>query len=138
MKKILLLTNLLFIPLFLEPDTQDFEITFLCHKPPTYCVKLPTKLDITRRDTSFEYYVKGDIYGDQILNVEFEPECSINNFKNDYLVQVYVDKSTWSAIDLTTDYTSSTVRLSHDELPSGNYSGELCIKIYLQEGENYA
>lgn len=121
--------NLLLLTLFLKNEN---EIVFNTKIQSTYSIKIPTNLNFSRRHTVIEYFVKGDIYGDQKLYVEFTDICSIQN--NNCLVNVSIkqDKYYFEYDELQNDYSRFAIKLENEKLNSGYYNSKLIVKIYLQ------
>lgn len=135
MNKLLKIQLLILTLLSSSTDRKDeFNINFSFIKYPSYSVKLPTNLNISRRHTNIQYFVLGDIYGDQELHVDFKDVCTINN-NCKINIQIKQDKNCFKYTDLTKDYSGSLVKLEGKELSSGKYFSELIVKIYLQGEE---
>lgn len=141
MKKIFIiifLLNLFTIKIYAQDidEDGDYDIDFNYVIEPSYSVKIPTNLNITNRHCHFDYYVKGDIYADQILHVDMQKYCTIESEKCEAIISIIQEKSEFTYDELTNDYTRFTAQINHDTLLSGIYRGELSIKIYLQGEEN--
>ena len=137
MKKILI--ALLLINLFaVEVDGQTFtgntSISVLYDVEPTYSVKIPKTIDITNPTTSFNYYVLGDIYADQVLNVVFDSNTTVSNNSNSYNVDIAQEKAIWEYSELTNTYKQYEATISHQTFSAGNYVGQLNVSIYLTGG----
>lgn len=137
MKKILI--ALLLINLFaVEVDGQTFtgntSISVSYDVEPTYSVKIPKTIDITNPTTSFNYYVLGDIYADQVLNVVFDSSTTVSNNSNSYNVDIAQEKAIWEYSELTNTYKQYEATISHQTFSAGNYVGQLNVSIYLTGG----
>lgn len=137
MKKILI--ALLLINLFaIEVDGQTFtgntSISVSYDVEPTYSVKIPKTIDITNPTTSFNYYVLGDIYADQVLNVVFDSSTTVSNNSNSYNVDIAQEKAIWEYSELTNTYKQYEATISHQTFSAGNYVGQLNVSIYLTGG----
>ena len=140
MKKILI--ALLLINLFaVEVDGQTFtgntSINVSYDVEPTYSVKIPKTIDITNPTTSFNYYVLGDIYADQVLNVVFDSSTTVSNNSNSYNVDIAQEKVIWEYSELTNTYKQYEATISHQTFSAGNYVGQLNVSIYLTGGSQW-
>ena len=140
MKKILI--ALLLINLFaVEVDGQTFtgntSISVSYDVEPTYSVKIPKTIDITNPTTSFNYYVLGDIYADQVLNVVFDSSTTVSNNSNSYNVDIAQEKTIWEYSELTNTYKQYEATISHQTFSAGNYVGQLNVSIYLTGGSQW-
>lgn len=136
MKKVFIILFTLFISINkiqAQEIINDYELTFNADIKPSYSVLIPCSVDIYQLETTIYYSVKGDIYADQVLHVEFDDSCLIQNGKAETLVYVEQNKKTYSYKELTNEYTTSPIKLSHNKLSSGRWNGELSIKIFLKE-----
>ena len=97
---------------------------------PTYKIMLPTKVDITDENTEFSYYVKGDIYANSKLVIEFK-QATIRDANREFEIEVVQDKSEYTFDELSNSYDEYKVYLSHNKLPAGCYEGDLDVIISL-------
>ena len=132
MKRILLITLLILATI--KINAEDYNINFECDIEPSYSVLLPTVIDVSNVETQITYFVKGDIYANQILHIDFDSQCDISSSKAQATVLISQAKNTWTYSELTSSYSSSSATLLHPRLSSGRWSGEFSIRIYLQEG----
>ena len=75
MKK--LLFSLFLINLFVsgvnaQTYTGNCSISLNAQVNPYYSIKIPKTINVQNNETTFEYYICGDIYADQTLKVEFD------------------------------------------------------------------
>lgn len=129
---ILLLISLISFNTYGETYNGKTSIELSYTEEPTYSVKIPESLDITNNETYFDYYLSGDIYADQNLQILFDSQTNITNGIDSYVVNITQDKNTYTHEDLSNECTSR-VTIIHDELHSGNYTGELNVSISLLE-----
>lgn len=137
MKKILITILLLgFITLNINAEEYVGETNIsLSYKiEPTYSIKIPKTLDVSNNVTTFNYYVFGDIYADQILNIQFDSTVEIKNKTNTYEASISQDKTMWAQNEINNTYVSSTVTINHDKLKAGSYVGILNVAISLLGG----
>ena len=139
MKRILLsllIFNLLFINCHADEYSTDgdYSISLNCTNAPVYSVKVPYAVNVTNKNTTMNFYVKGDIYADQHLWVVFDSSSVL--YSNDRTVPVVIiqEKSSWSSSELNNAYVSSGVSISHTELSAGTWSGYMNVAISLQGG----
>jgi len=132
MKKILI-SLFIFSLISFDIYGESYTIPLTYQVSPTYTVTIPKAVDVSRMQTSFSFSVSGDIYYDNYLEVVFIDKATITNGKNTYSINVSQNKSDFDYDDLVNN-ASGVVTLSHDELTSGTYSGELKISITLKEG----
>ena len=139
MKKILL--SLLFIKLFISNIYADdftnegsYQLSLSYTKAPTYYVKIPTTVDISNQNTQFSFYVKGEIYADATLNIDFQDSTLISNDKENIEVVVSQDKKDFLFNELSDEYLSSNIYLTHMPLDAGQYVGILNVMISLKGG----
>lgn len=137
MKKILI--SLLLITIFVKNvDAETYignhSISLTMRIEPKYSVKIPKQLDISNNETYFEFLICGDIYADQILQIDFDEETKI--YSNDRYCSVYIfpEKTQFVSNELTNEYCPYGVTLKHDELKAGNYEGKLTMVISLIGG----
>lgn len=131
MKKIIVF--FLFFNLFVSSikADEDYNISLIYDKLPTYTIKIPTQIDITNNDVILEYFVKGDIYATQILNVVFENETFISDGIQNVKVNCVQNKTTYLDNELSDSYLKQDLTISHAIIPAGNFTGELGVEIYL-------
>ena len=118
-----------------ETYTNTHSISLSYNVEPHYSVKMPKVLDVSDNTTVFTYYVKGDIYADQSLQVLFDESTFLidqnNNSCNVYTSQddVYFDST-----QLGSSYIPSSVTISHEQLFAGVWHGQLNVLITLVGG----
>ena len=137
MKKILI--SLLLISLFMnnvyaETYSGNFSISLSYNKLPTYTVKIPTTIDVSNNTTPFNYYVSGDIYADQSLQVLFDSNVTLYSQNNTCNAQVSQEKAIFNQNELTNSYTKYGAVITHQKLTSGSWTGELNVVISLIGG----
>lgn len=117
-----------------ETYTGSCSISLSYDYLPSYSVKIPKKLNISNNITLFNYYVSGDIYYDSYLQVLFDKQTAIYN--DDKSAQVYIkqDKTLWKQDELSSSYQKYSACISHDDLDSGLWHGELNVVISLVGG----
>lgn len=117
-----------------ETYTGNHSISLSYSYLPSYSVKIPKKINISNNTTYFNYYVSGDIYYDSSLQVIFDPQTNIYN--NDSSKKVYCsqEKTLWSYDELSNSYSQSSACLTHDNLETGIWHGELNVVISLVGG----
>ena len=138
MKKIFLILLLtIFATKTIQADEYGtpgtYSISLSCTSLPSYSVKIPTSIDISDPSTTLTFYVKGDIYADQELNVVFDSTAAISCAGKNETAYISQDKSSWSCSQLTNTYDDSSISISHNELSAGKWSGILNVVISLQE-----
>ena len=101
---------------------------------PSYTVKLPKKVNITNNTTCFKYSVSGDIYADQTLKILFDKQATIYCGNSNHKVNVVQEKSEWSYSQLTNSLIEYEVTITHTDLASGNWHGNLNVVISLIGG----
>ena len=80
------------------------------------------------------FYVKGDIYADQTLEVIFDTSAFISYNNRNIPVTVSQNKSSWTYSELSDSYVSSSVSISHQQLNAGTWFGYMNVAISLQGG----
>ncbi|MDO5332260.1 MAG: hypothetical protein Q4E99_06225 [Bacillota bacterium] len=137
MKKILitiLIIGLITFNINAEEYVGETDILLTYKIEPTYSIKIPKSLDISNNETTFNYYVLGDIYADQTLNILFDSKVEIKDKTNTYEASISQNKTTWTQSELSNNYVSSAVSISHNKLKAGNYIGILNVAISLLGG----
>lgn len=137
MKKLLI--SLLFINIFTvgvsaETYTGSHSIRLSAIVEPTYCVKIPKKLNISENTTYFNYYVSGDIYADQMLKIDYDHQVYITSSDKSYLANITLDKDVFHQYELSNDYAMFTGQITHPNLESGKYTGQINVVISLIGG----
>ena len=136
MKKIFLilfLSCLICFKVEAEDISEDGNYTISLHinNPPTYTVRLPQTIDVSSTSTVLTFYIRGDIYADQTLNVSFAKNVTLTDSINTVPVYITQDKSSWSYSELSGLYSSSTVVITHSQLNAGVWTGRLDVSISL-------
>ena len=137
MKKLLitlLLINIFTLNINAETYEENYSISLSYNVEPTYSVKIPKKIDVSNNNTVFEYYVCGDIYADQILQVKFDEQTTISNSKQTINVYITQEKSNFVMSELSNNYNKYTALITHNDLSTGNWSGQLNVVISLIGG----
>ena len=137
MKKLLitlLLINIFTPNINAETYEENYSISLSYSVEPTYSVKIPKKIDVSNNNTVFEYYVCGDIYADQILQVKFDEQTTISNSKQTINVYITQEKSNFVMSELSNNYNKYTALITHNDLSTGNWSGQLNVVISLIGG----
>lgn len=137
MKKLLLsllLINIFAINVNAETYTGNTSISLAYDKEPTYSVKIPKVVDVSSEVTNFNYYVSGDIYADQSLQVLFDQETTIYSSNSSCKVYISQDISQFAANQLTDTYVPYKCRIIHNKLESGKWFGSLNVVISLIGG----
>ena len=137
MKKLfisLLLINILSFQINAETYTGSTSISLTYDIEPTYSVKIPKTIDISSNTTHFQYYISGDIYADQTLQVLFDKQTTIYNANSSYKVSISQSKTIFYANELTTAYKSYDASISHESLTPGKWFGTLNVVISLIGG----
>ena len=137
MKKLLLsllLINIFAFNVSAETYTGSTSISLAYDKEPTYSVKVPKVVDVTNNTTTFTYYVSGDIYADQSLQVLFDQETTIYSANGSCKVYISQDKTDFTYDELTSSYSNHTCTLTHNKLDSGKWYGSLNLVISLIGG----
>lgn len=137
MKKLLcalLLINLFAIPAAAEDydDEGNYTINLVCTKGPSYAIRMPKTINVANETSVLTFYVKGDLYGDQRLSIVFDKSTTLSNSKTSVPVTISQDKSSWSYSELSDEYVSSSVIITHTALSAGNWNGRLGVNISLQ------
>ena len=137
MKKILLsllLINILALNVNADTYTGSTSISLSYDIEPTYSVKIPKVVNVSNNITTFSYYVSGDIYADQTLQVLFDKETTISNVNSSCKVYISQSKTDYAANELNDSYCQQQVQISHANLDSGKWFGKLNVVISLIGG----
>lgn len=137
MKKLLFslfLINLFVSSVNAQTYTGNCSISLNAQVNPYYSIKIPKTIDVQNNETTFEYYICGDIYADQTLKVKFDDETILNNGVNSTITYVTQEKTNYSQSELTNEYETYSITITHDKLSSGNWSGQLNVVISLIGG----
>ena len=139
MKRILfslLIINLLSVTCYGQDCSNDgdYSIALTYANEPSYTVKIPTTVDVSQNNTIMYFYVKGDIYADQTLEVIFDTSAFISYNNRNIPVTVSQNKSSWTYSELSDSYVSSSVSISHQQLNAGTWFGYMNVAISLQGG----
>ena len=137
MKKLLI--SLLLISIFTsdiygETYIGDFDISLSYSKESNYKIKIPKIVDVSNNSVSFNYYVSGDIYADQILNVLFDDSLTLYNNSLTCTSYISQEKDSFSYQELSSLYKPYQATITHQELSSGKWYGELKLMISLTGG----
>jgi len=138
MKKIfliLMMLQLLMINICAEDYSEQgtYTIGLSVINPPTYSVKIPKSINVSDETTNMTFYVKGDIFADQKLNVIFDKSTTLSNGTSSVPVTITQDKESWSYGELSDAYLSSAINITHRKLSAGIWNGHLTVRISLQE-----
>lgn len=137
MKKLfisLLLISLFATTINAETYTCNYSISLSMNVEPTYSVKFPKCIDVSNNVTYFNYLVCGDIYADQILEIDFDKETKIYSSNRYCSVYISPDKTVFTSNELNSNYDSYGVTLTHGELEAGKYTGKITVVISLVGG----
>ena len=137
MKKILLsllLINIFALNVNADTYTGSTSISLSYDIKPTYSVKIPKTVNVSNNITTFSYYVNGDIYADQTLQVIFDKETTISNANSSCKVYISQSKTDYAANELNDSYCQQQVQISHANLDSGKWFGKLNVVISLIGG----
>lgn len=137
MKKLLislLLINLFTLEISAETYTGNYSISLAMQVEPTYTLKIPKAIDVSNNITNFNYLICGDIYADQILQIDFGEETKIYSENRYCSVYISPEKSRFTYDELSKEYSSYNVTLSHKELEAGKYTGKITMVISLIGG----
>ena len=115
-------------------DDGEYTITLSCINAPSYTIRIPETVDVSQENTIMYFYVKGDIYADQTLNVVFESPTALSNNGRIIPVTVSQNKNSWSYNELYDSYTGYSILISHQQLSAGTWSGYMNVAISLQGG----
>ena len=140
MKKLLLtllLVGLFTLDISAEEYSSQTDITLTYNVEPTYSVKIPKSLDISNNETVLNYYVSGDIYADQKLQVLFDSQTEIKNALDSCVLTISQEKSIWTQNELSKTYVSCAAHITHSKLKSGTYIGTLNVSISLLGGTQW-
>ncbi len=97
-------------------------------------IRIPESVDVSNENTIMYFYVKGDIYADQTLNIVFDDTTSLSCNGISIPVNVSQNKDTWSYNELSASYSGSSVSISHQRLSAGTWEGYIDVAISLQGG----
>lgn len=139
MKRILfslLFINLLSVTCYAQDcsDEGNYSISLTYVKGPDYTVRIPKTVDVIEPNTTMYFYVKGDIYADQTLEVVFDASTIISYNGTSIPVTVSQSKRSWTCSELRDSYVSSSVSISHQQLNAGTWVGYMNVAISLQGG----
>lgn len=137
MKKLIIITLLLSLltqNISAETYTGSTSISLSYEDLPKYSVKIPKTIDVSKNQTSFNYYVSGDIYADQTLQVLFDDEVILYSANTTCKVYISQSKSIFEYSELSSDYITCSASISHDSLDSGKWTGQLNVVISLTGG----
>lgn len=132
----MILINLFSACIHADTYSANTSIVLSYQIEPSYKVKIPKEIDITDREVTFYYYVLGDIYADQFLNVSFDCEVILNSINNSFKAYVSQEKEYFSSLELSNDYSSYLAYIRHDDIKAGNYTGNLNMVISLIGGND--
>lgn len=137
MKKILL--SFLFMNLFVSlisaqeiDEDGTYQIFLSYDNKPSYSLLLPTSVDVSENNSSFDFSLKGQIYYDQSLCIDFDSVVEITNGFENKDVFVSQEKNTWDYEEMPDEFVDYTVTLNHDDLKAGTYKGSLNVLITLK------
>lgn len=128
----------LFINLISAQEIQEegtYQILLSYNNQPTYSILLPTSVDISENNSNFNFSLKGQIYYDQCLHIDFDSIVQISNdYKNE---EVYIsqEKNTWDYDEMPNEFADYQVTINHNDLKAGTYKGTLNVLITLK-GDN--
>lgn len=137
MKKLIIVTLLLSLltqNISSETYTGSTSISLSYENLPKYSVKIPKTIDVSKNQTSFNYYVSGDIFADQTLQVLFDDEVSLYSANTTCKIYISQSKSIFEYSELSSDYITCSASISHDSLYSGKWIGQLNVVISLTGG----
>ena len=117
-----------------ETYSNDFSISLTYDIQPTYSVKIPKTLDVSNNQTQFTYYVCGDIYADQTLQVQFAKQTTIYYDSQTCNLNISQEKTVFLPNELSKNYASYQATISHEKLSPGSWYGELSLVISLIGG----
>ena len=109
-----------------------YQILLSYNNPPTYSVLLPTSVDISENNSSFNFSLKGQIYYDQSLHIDFDPVVQISNDYQNEEVYISQEKNTWDYDEIPSEFSKYRVTINHDDLKAGKYKGILNVLITLK------
>ena len=139
MKKLLLsfiLINLFNSCVLADTFTGSCSISLTYTIEPSYKVKIPKQIDISEKTVTFNYYVRGDIYEDQTLNVLFDETVDMASVNNSFKAYISQEKTSFTCHDLSSEYKSFDACISHGDIKAGTYTGNLNVVISLIGGNN--
>lgn len=137
MKKILLsllLINIFALNVNADTYTGSTSISLSYDIEPTYSIKIPKVVNVSNNITTFSYYVNGDIYADQTLQILFDKETTISNANSSCKVYISQSKTDYTANELNDSYCQQQVQISHANLDPGKWFGKLNVVISLIGG----
>ena len=137
MKKLLFslfLINLFVSSVNAQTYTGNCSISLNAQVNPYYSIKIPKTINVQNNETTFEYYICGDIYADQTLKVKFDSETNLLNGNKSITAYISQSKNTFNQSELTNEYETYSITITHDKLSSGNWSGQLNVVISLIGG----
>lgn len=138
MKKYLYIL-LLFLTMFVSTNAEEYSnegsytISLTCEVAPSYCVKLPKSITVNENTTQLNFEVKGDLYNNQNLYVVFDSSTNLTYGTKTEIVTIQQNKTCWTNSELSNEYISNHITLSHNTLSAGNWSGTLNVSISLSE-----
>lgn len=132
----LLLLNIFYVTCLSEDHTSEgtYSVSLRCENAPSYMIRIPESVDVSNENTIMYFYVKGDIYADQTLNIVFDDTTSLSCNGISIPVNVSQNKDTWSYNELSASYSGSSVSISHQRLSAGTWEGYIDVAISLQGG----
>lgn len=116
--------------IYAETYTGNTSISLSYSKLPCYSIKIPKLLDISQNNTSFNYYVSGDIYADQTLQVLFSDVTQIQNEDKTCKVYISQEKDLFTPNELNNNH-KYCAYISHANLSPGKWHGNLNVVISL-------
>lgn len=114
-------------------NSGTYTINLSCNKSPSYSVKIPKSISIEEPSTQLNFEVKGDLYNTQKLNIVFDSTTTLSYGTKSEPVTIHQTKSSWSNKELTNDYLSSYITITHNPLSAGYWTGTLNVRIQLSE-----
>ena len=132
---LLILINIFTININAETYCGNMSISLKYTSLPKYSVKIPKNIDVTNNTTSFNYYVSGDIYADQTLQVLFDNQTALYSLDNSCKVYISQSKAYFNANELGNKYSTYTCLLTHCDLDPGIWTGQLNVVISLAGGQ---
>lgn len=137
--KLLFTAIFLFITMFSPVKADEitnsgtYTINLSCNKSPSYSVKIPKSISIEEPSTQLDFEVRGDLYNTQRLNIIFDSAATLSYGTKIEPVATHQTKSSWSNQELSNDYISSFVTITHNPLSAGYWTGSLNVRIQLSE-----
>lgn len=135
MKKLIIFLLIILSIRFNNIYGETYTIPLNYQITPTYTITMPSIVDISDNQVSFNFSVNGDIYYDSYLQIEFDEQVTISNGYITDVVYVSQDKTDFTYNDFSNN-SSATVNINHNKLSAGNWTGELKLVISLKEGAN--